>query len=285
MMEDVKKSIAVCCGFLILFGVTGCRMETSQDHIHPQGHTVIDPFDYLSGAASSPYDSLREALIFEEKDWAPEPVAILKNKKPVYLVDWKGRLHLPKYPCNTSERTRAELDYLLDLQEKRSPEELKLIQDELEYDQLYIGRSFGSGFNRKDLPLTLLLLQRVYQDVAIVVLNFKKEQPRTRPSVLDSRIHPAIPMPAWPAYPSGHATVAFSYAFVLQELMPTKREALLKEAFAIGRHREVAGVHFPSDTSAAKLVARQVVDLLCEQPKFREDFEKSRKELEAAGFK
>lgn len=46
--------------------------------------------------------------------------------------------------------------------------------------------------------------------------------------------------------------------------------------------REILGVHFPSDSEAGRVLARQVVDRLQEAPQFRNDLEASRREVAAA---
>jgi acid phosphatase (class A) len=244
----------------------------------------LDLFENVSGAPVLPLDSAREGIKFREDEWGSAALNYFKAK-PHYLIGWEQKVRLPDPPVNTSERTRGELDYLFTLQAKRTPNHLQLIEKEKEFDVFYLGRSLGVKFNEKNLPVTKAFFQKVLDDLGVVVFGIKKQYSRARPHVLDQRIHPAIPVPPWAAYPSGHSSVAFADAFILQELCPTQKETFQQEAFLIGWHREVAGLHYPSDTSSGKLLARQIVDQMLKTPSFRADYEKSKQELEAAGFK
>ena len=59
----------------------------------------------------------------------------------------------------------------------------------------------------------------------------------------DSGLHPGHG-----SYPSGHASQAYCWAHLLGALDPTKMNDAMKAAKEVAFNREVAGVHFPSDT-------------------------------------
>jgi hypothetical protein len=50
-------------------------------------------------------------------------------------------------------------------------------------------------------------------------------------------------------------------------------------AHRIGENREVAGVHFPSDTEASKHLAKSVMKLLKKTPRFSEILYRAQEEL------
>lgn len=101
----------------------------------------------------------------------------------VYLADVPELLRIPPPPANSSAQTRAELDYLLQVQATRKPEDIQQAKQlaELYYIPLltdathphfadnnralfYAGSPFGEWFVAKNLPEMTRLLGRVLQD-------------------------------------------------------------------------------------------------------------------------
>lgn len=66
-----------------------------------------------------------------------------------------------------------------------------------------------------------------------------------RPSQRDATIKPLIPVPNFPSYPSGHATVSGAAAVVLEALLDGEYASVAKDAAA---GRVWAGIHFPVDS-------------------------------------
>ncbi len=93
-------------------------------------------------------------------------------------------------------------------------------------------------------------------------------QPRPRPSQVCPALLPPVPVPGHPSYPSGHATEAHLIEFVLNLVFKdTLREKTMKydlEALAtrIARNREIAGLHYPSDSAAGKKLANDILPRL-----------------------
>ena len=67
-------------------------------------------------------------------------------------------------------------------------------------------------------------------------------------------------------------------AYIYSELAPEFTDIFLNDARAIAHSREIIGVHFPSDSEAGRVFARQFADLLLASEKFRPEFEKMKKE-------
>jgi membrane-associated phospholipid phosphatase len=70
-------------------------------------------------------------------------------------------------------------------------------------------------------------------------------------------------VPGHAAYPSGHATQSFLIARCLAAAVEGGPSALASEALdalanRIARNREIAGVHYPSDTAAGRDLAAQL---------------------------
>ena len=82
----------------------------------------------------------------------------------------------------------------------------------------------------------------------------------------------------WAAYPSGHAANSYVNAYMYSELAPEFATEILKDAYDMAHSREIIGVHYPSDSEASRILARQLVNKLFQQEKFLKDFEQVKKE-------
>ena len=222
------------------------------------------------------------------------------GRPPVYLDDAPLEFSLPEFPANSSAQTRAELDYLLELQATaRTPDAVARSQrlagvfyrvsvqpgDE-DYSRMrsnlfFTGRELGDWFGPETLPKTADLLARVQSDATYYIWAFKYRFNRARPWELEPRIE-RLETPNFPAYPSAHSANSWTAAFVFQELLPAHREVFARGAAELAYSREILGVHFPSDSESGRVLARQVVDRLLATPEFREDLAAARAEIAAA---
>ena len=104
--------------------------------------------------------------------------------------------------------------------------------------------------SEKDYPEYTSRFYNIVSDVEIVLLALKKKFNRPRPSVVLPAIEPVVAVPWHSSYPSGHATQSIVIAGLLSELKPYSATRLHKLAFRVGVNREVAGLHYPTDTAA-----------------------------------
>ena len=79
--------------------------------------------------------------------------------------------------------------------------------------------------------------------------------------------------PPLAAYPSGHATLAWFWAFLLGHYFPQKQAALQIVAAQVALNREIAGLHYASDSAAGHDLARQLVNVLLATIKDAPSFE------------
>jgi acid phosphatase (class A) len=229
----------------------------------------------------------------------PFDAAVAKRRlslKPYYLINTKAEdFNIPNPPANSSEQTRAELNYLLGLQVQRTKldTEASLIMASIYYnvrvkpeDSTYaqyrqnlfhIGRSMGTWFNPENLPVTTDFMAHVWQDASYFIWTFKYKFLRVRPYVLDTVIN-NLEETNWAAYPSGHAANSYVNAYVYQELAPQFTNIFIKDAYDMAHSREIIGVHYPSDSEVARMLARQLVNKLFENAQFKKDFETVKKE-------
>jgi len=105
-------------------------------------------------------------------------------------------------------------------------------------------------------------LSYVLSDVADVVMHFKKIFNRPRPSEVLPEINPVLDVPLHRSYPSGHAAQAMVTAMVLSEWLRIPLRSLEIIAVRVGKNREIAGLHYPSDTAAGFDLGRQIYKFL-----------------------
>lgn len=216
--------------------------------------------------------------------------------KPIYLQDVKGDdFKLPEMPANSSEQTRMELNYLLGLQKQRTPEDVRssLFMANVYYNLrvkptdstyarfrrnlFFIGRSIGTWFHPDSLPKTANFMASVWQDANYFIWVLKFKYARVRPVKIDPAIK-NLEVTDWAAYPSGHAANSYINAYIYQELAPEFTDFFIKDAYDMAHSREIIGVHFPSDSESSRIFARQFVNKLFLNEKFRTEFEEVKKE-------
>lgn len=215
---------------------------------------------------------------------------------PVYLTNVTvNDFKIPDVPANSSEQTRAEIDYLLALQKTRTAEQIRssLYMANVYYnlrvkpgDSTYafyrgnlfhIGRSIGSWFNPETLPVTADFMATVWRDASYFIWSLKFKYARVRPVVIDAAIK-NLQETDWAAYPSGHASNSYINAYIYQELAPEFTDIFIKDAYDMAHSREILGVHYPGDSESARIFARQFVNMLFLNEHFRNDFELVKKE-------
>ena len=81
------------------------------------------------------------------------------------------------------------------------------------------------------------------------------------------------------SYPSGHASISWTWGLILAELAPDRATEILGRARSIGESRVVCGVHYPSDVEAGRTTGAALAAALHGAPDFRADMERARTEL------
>jgi len=218
------------------------------------------------------------------------------RKRAPYYLSTAEKFSIPDFPANSSAQTRAELDYLLQLQQQRSEEDVRAslfyagvyyrtsIQPrEKDYAKFqrnlfHIGRSIGTWFNADSLPLTAALVANVWKDAEYIIWKYKNYFIRIRPYKLEPRLK-NLEETNWAAYPSGHATNSYVNAYLYSELLPEFSSFFIKDAYDMAHSREIIGVHYPSDSESGRILAWQIVQRLLATEKFKKDFAAAKDEI------
>ena len=106
------------------------------------------------------------------------------------------------------------------------------------------------------------LMYSAFNDTTLVVLKLKEKYNRSRPSYAMPAIEPIVRVPIYSSYPSGHATQAKVLANFFSLIRPSKKKILHTLANRIGINREIAGLHYHSDTEAGFLLAEILTNAL-----------------------
>ncbi len=193
-------------------------------------------------------------------DAAVEP---LKHREQKLLPNITETISLPLPPANKSIVTQAELAQLHKLETARTLEQVNQIEAELEANTAPVaGELLTDLIHHRTRPQTSLLFSTVFYSFDGLIIYYKAHFNRVRPSLLDPTLKPAITVPGHPAYPSGHAAQAMLTTLILGDLDPERAAVYQLSAKRIARNREIAGVHYPSDSEAGFLLAKQYFEAL-----------------------
>ncbi|HVU93709.1 MAG TPA: phosphatase PAP2 family protein [Puia sp.] len=202
------------------------------------------------------------------------------SDKPAYLLNQNlDDFQLPAPPANSSEQTHAELNYLLELQKTRTPEDIRssLYMSNVFETPSDAGRSIGCWAAPQHLPLLDSLFSHIIHDADFFLWLIKFKWCRPRPYMLDSRIRDLEPSRA-ASYPSGHVVYAYIHAYIYQELAPDFTDVFIAKADAMAHARQIIGVHYPSDCEVSRIFARQFVTKLFQNDQFLREFAAVKKE-------
>jgi hypothetical protein len=115
-----------------------------------------------------------------------------------------------------------------------------------------------AGLDETLYPEQARRIMEAVVDTESVVTAIKRRYNRPRPSVVLPAIRPVIPVPPHASYPSGHATQSAVIGALMAELAPKEAKRLTALAVQVGRNREIAGLHYPSDTNAGFKLGRDL---------------------------
>ena len=285
--------------FLFL-GATLLAQQTPITSIHP-----IDPIQnhylelqQLSGVPN-PAKAWMDTILFPPEQYKGYILA-LALAQPVYLttdqVDFLvGSVN---YPANSSEQTKAELAFLMNLQEQRTEAQVERVleiakigywpdisqvpdhpryQKNLENLFFECQEVVGENCTADNYPQTSLLLQGVMNDMRLMEFAVKFHLLRARPYQLELKLEPLREISS-PSFASGHTLWAYIQAYTFGELIPAKRKEFVDLAYEIALSREIMGVHYPSDEETARQLAHRMLWLMWHTKKFQEDFQKAKAE-------
>ena len=211
----------------------------------------------------------------------PPPPAVSKFLSP---GDLDPALTLPPPPRDDAPAAvegRAELRRIAAV---RTPEQLAQAKadDELE-DVRAIAAPLGPAFDLVRYPATAKLFADLRNEDSVAAKQAKSYFKRERPFLNDPDLDVCDDRhDKQNSYPSGHATMGYSAAAVLANLMPGNAQVILAHTTDYVESRLVCGVHYRSDLEAGHVLGTALVAKLMTKPAFTAELEAARAELTAA---
>jgi acid phosphatase (class A) len=219
---------------------------------------------YAEGRTAADFNAIR----FTDDMWDPTITAKLPTLQPKY-VSADHKFTLEPAPANDSETTKEDLATLHKYEkENRTPDQVALIKEEVDlWKDLKLDPSVpvSEDVRKKVTALTAeSSLEELYFSFVI-----KREYKRARATQLDKTLTTVIPVPGHPSYPSAHGGQTHTVALVLGYIDPAHADQYMQNANDIGRRREIAGVHYPSDTKAGIELGTQVFNEMMKNHDFK----------------
>ena len=274
-----------------------------QSHISsltPHG-PATNHYKALQNLSAEPQEKMKwmDTLVFPPSLYRSNTMQF-ELAEPVYLTSDQVAFLVSemRFPANSSKQTRAELDFLLELQANRTPDQVKRVLEiarigywpdasMLETHPSYqrnlrnlffeVREVMGEGYTNDKYPATANLLKKAMVDMRLMEFTVKYQLLRARPYQLEPQLTPLRKINS-PSFASGHTLWAYIQAYLLAELIPEKRKEFVALAYEIGFSRELMGVHYPSDEEAARLLAHRMTSLMWHTQTFQKDFTKAKKE-------
>jgi acid phosphatase (class A) len=290
--NSFKKSFL---SFITLVSLMLCFSASAQ-WIHPL-EPISQHYKTLAGLNAEP-NPIRENLDTIQFPWKEYSKSALGNSLwRTYYLSVEEEAKLPSYikcPANSSDQTKADLEYLIKLQNTRTKADTTKAQfiaqigswpniinptdpdfAENRTQLFYIASSVGDWFNSDNFPATTQLLLNCIQDIRVTEFRLKRLFKRPRPYHLELTLKPVTKINS-PSYASGHTLWAFSEAFLFAELIPEKRNNFIAKAEEVRWSREILGIHYPSDNEASRIIAWNLVCDWFKNPQFVADFENAK---------
>jgi hypothetical protein len=164
----------------------------------------------------------------------------------------------------------TEYEALLRLKPLRTPEQLRRIRTQAQGEKWAIQPvldTAGLNFDRPPNRFGSEVRSIIQANIWWAVFHFKSKFKRSRPWSESGRLDPLFLRPnrlypGHPSYPSGHATMAYTWAYLIAKLdgYAKRKQALLDAAAEVALNREIAGVHFGSDSECGRQLGEQIAD-------------------------
>jgi len=203
---------------------------------------------------------------------------------------------LPPPPKDGSEAQTREMDAVKHLIQTRTKERHEQAHWDASHEDTTPWQvAIGLDFDFKKFPATAKLLEDVLNDQTVATSAAKNYFKRKFPV---AAAMPGDTYGQWScddedrkpetrplrSYPSGHATMGFTFGVVLADLVPEKAQAILARSNEYAYSREVCGDHYHSDVEAGHVLGTVVGALLLHNEALKPEVDAAKQELRRAGI-
>ncbi|HTW94161.1 MAG TPA: phosphatase PAP2 family protein [Tepidisphaeraceae bacterium] len=189
---------------------------------------------------------------------------------------------LPAPPTLQSEENQAEISLMLQLQKTRTKVDKQRIASEDGMSVFVFADVMGPWFNAQNCPKTADLFDQVESDSVYFASVGKEYWKRPRPYASVPALNPNGKIEKSASYPSSHSTRGTVYAELLADIFPDKRAAILERGRQLGWDRVIAGVHYPSDVAAGRVLGQALAQAFEKSPEYQQRLAAVKAELEEA---
>lgn len=195
--------------------------------------------------------------------WCPEyKKKVLSNTD---INNWKIVNGTLSFPLNNSTITNDELRYLYQLKTSRNETLNSIIVSQVSLDGILRSIDIENVLSSSEEKNLYNFLENV---LSVIIFTLKNYHDRVRPSFLSDSLDIEEVLgenPCHPSYPSGHATQAWIIAYLIIDFLEqisrnVNKTKYLKRAESVAKGREIAGVHYPTDSEYGKHIAYNLVD-------------------------
>lgn len=194
-------------------------------------------------------------------------------------LDGAALLAPPPPPGSTEER--ADLAAIRSVVQARTVEEVAAAELGEELSLQIFAPAIGRAVAVGQYPKLETLLETLKTNVSGIITTTKLHWQRPRPYTLDPALLHGSPERSF-SYPSGHSTRGTVQAFVLAEVFPEQRNAILKYGRQLGWDRTFLGKHYPTDINAGRVLGQAIFRELMKNRKFRRDLAAAKTEVRTA---
>lgn len=183
----------------------------------------------------------------------------------VYLSMENRPCPLPPPPPNGGTDTILELNYLIDRQTSSTDEERQYaVRMDILKNHYEMWAKEATRITRQEYDYDFFNRIATCIDGYLNYMKMKYDRPRPYQlaPIMGKRVDRFIKEPGTASYPSGHATDAWLFAMMLSQRHPSEQNSFYAIANAVSDSRIVAGVHFPSDTRAGRMLAESALNII-----------------------
>ena len=210
------------------------------------------------GLSEASPDVLTDVRAFPRRYWDADFVALAILPEFARLR-WEKEIEVDPPPEVDSEETRNEIAQLLSLMAQRAGALPEITAQSTGFPLYWLGLLM---MNRTSHPSTYALLKVASRVGEMLMSYYKLKFNRPRPHQLCPALMPPLIAPGHASYPSGHALLSHLLSRTGAEVRPEAERALMALAERVARNREIAGLHYPSDTRASEKIAGSAFRLL-----------------------
>lgn len=187
---------------------------------------------------------------------------------------------LPPPPKPGSDQYRMDTGFLKNARATATKGQLER-GNKASHDGVFdYSETLGTWFNAKNLPKTAALFKKADKETKEAIELAKHHFARTRPE--SWKESGDMEKSNGYAYPSGHTTRAFVWAYLLANALPDQTKALHKQARQKAWYRVILGRHFPADVRAGKLYGKFLSQEYLKSPEFQKVWPDAVAEMKAA---